>query len=331
MTDVATTACATCGAANDGTRFCETCGADQQTLAPTTGAGSALSTLVKLRIATVAGALLVATVPAIALDISYATNDYSLMLTRVVSVLLVVITAGVAFLAARMDGRPGAARTGALWLAGGGGVLIAVGAFFSPTTAEALWLFLYFSWALSARFRGFGYFGLLAGVVVSFLVSLGESAVDIALQSFNGVSNEITIVIADAVVLCAVVFVSPWFERIHARRPVVDKPARVAPAQFAASYGTSGQPGMPGAGYGVPVFYQQRTNGFAVASLVLGLCTGTLLAVIFGHIALSQIRRTGAPGRGMAIAGLVLGYIWTAVVVIYLIVLTGAVYRILNP
>ncbi|WP_280763349.1 DUF4190 domain-containing protein [Prescottella agglutinans] len=31
--------------------------------------------------------------------------------------------------------------------------------------------------------------------------------------------------------------------------------------------------------------------------------------LVFGHIALSQIRRTGESGRGMAIAGLVLGYI----------------------
>jgi hypothetical protein len=61
-----------------------------------------------------------------------------------------------------------------------------------------------------------------------------------------------------------------------------------------------------------------RTSGLAVASLVLGilwiLWVGSVLAVIFGHVALSQIKRSyGAlTGRGMAIAGLVLGYLGLA-------------------
>lgn len=51
----------------------------------------------------------------------------------------------------------------------------------------------------------------------------------------------------------------------------------------------------------------------AVASLVLSLLwlcwIGSIAAVILGHIALSQIKRTGQAGRGIAIAGLVLGYL----------------------
>jgi hypothetical protein len=55
----------------------------------------------------------------------------------------------------------------------------------------------------------------------------------------------------------------------------------------------------------------EKTSGFAIASLVLGLVGGSLLAVIFGHIALRRIKRSWGllTGRGMAIAGLVLGYI----------------------
>ncbi|MGW0810815.1 DUF4190 domain-containing protein [Nonomuraea sp. NPDC002799] len=56
-----------------------------------------------------------------------------------------------------------------------------------------------------------------------------------------------------------------------------------------------------------------RTSGLAVAALVLGILwgygIGSLLAVIFGHVALSNIRRTYAKGTGMAVAGLVLGYV----------------------
>ena len=57
------------------------------------------------------------------------------------------------------------------------------------------------------------------------------------------------------------------------------------------------------------------TNGTAVASLVIGILSwfmcpvlGGLLAVIFGHTARGQIRRTGEGGGGMALAGLILGY-----------------------
>jgi hypothetical protein len=58
-------------------------------------------------------------------------------------------------------------------------------------------------------------------------------------------------------------------------------------------------------------------NGFAIASMVLGIvgligyawwAILPILAVVFGHIARSQARR-GHGGGGMAIAGLVTGYI----------------------
>ena len=61
------------------------------------------------------------------------------------------------------------------------------------------------------------------------------------------------------------------------------------------------------------------TNGLAIASLVLGILwvwwIGSVLAVIFGHIAISQVGKTNQGGRGLAIAGLVLGYIGIAVFV----------------
>jgi hypothetical protein len=66
------------------------------------------------------------------------------------------------------------------------------------------------------------------------------------------------------------------------------------------------------------------TNGLAIAALVLGILwiywLGSILAIIFGHIALSQTKKTGQSGRGMAIAGLVLGYVGLAVVVLIFLV-----------
>ncbi|NHA69894.1 DUF4190 domain-containing protein [Phycicoccus flavus] len=56
------------------------------------------------------------------------------------------------------------------------------------------------------------------------------------------------------------------------------------------------------------------TNGFAIASLVLGLLGVILLSVVFGIVALQQIRRRGQDGRGLAIAGLVLSALWLLVI-----------------
>ena len=54
-------------------------------------------------------------------------------------------------------------------------------------------------------------------------------------------------------------------------------------------------------------------NGLAVASLVLGILwlwwVGSLLAVIFGHVALRQMRSGTQYGRVLAVSGLVLGYV----------------------
>ena len=57
------------------------------------------------------------------------------------------------------------------------------------------------------------------------------------------------------------------------------------------------------------------TNGLAIASMVLGIIwffgVSSFLAVILGHVALNKLNRPDnrQGGRGMAIAGLILGYI----------------------
>ncbi|MDH3463925.1 MAG: DUF4190 domain-containing protein [Acidimicrobiia bacterium] len=78
-----------------------------------------------------------------------------------------------------------------------------------------------------------------------------------------------------------------------------------------------------------------KTNGLAIASLVLGIVwvywIGSVLAVIFGHIARRQISdanyaagREVQGGAGMAMAGLVLGWIGVAFLVIIILAAVGA-------
>jgi Domain of unknown function (DUF4190)/Domain of unknown function (DUF1707) len=92
--------------------------------------------------------------------------------------------------------------------------------------------------------------------------------------------------------------------------------------------------GMPPPGYfpGQPA--KRSTNQLAIAALVcgiaqifFGLFTG-IPAIILGHLARRRIRETGEDGDGMALAGLILGYIGaalTVVVIVAVIVLFGAV------
>ena len=48
--------------------------------------------------------------------------------------------------------------------------------------------------------------------------------------------------------------------------------------------------------------------GFGVGQFLLPIF-GALIAVVCGHVARAQIRRNGEQGDGMAVAGLVLGYL----------------------
>jgi hypothetical protein len=71
-----------------------------------------------------------------------------------------------------------------------------------------------------------------------------------------------------------------------------------------------------------------KTNGLAIASLACGLAQfvfgplATIPAIVFGHVARHQIKRTGEQGAGLALAGLILG--WATVILgIVLIVVAG--------
>ncbi|MDR1823813.1 MAG: DUF4190 domain-containing protein [Bifidobacteriaceae bacterium] len=75
-----------------------------------------------------------------------------------------------------------------------------------------------------------------------------------------------------------------------------------------------------------PMYVQpaRPTNGMAIAALVLAFFFPPL-AIVFGHIARGQIRRTGESGDGLALAGLIMGYIFTSFLVIYIIFIIGVV------
>ena len=85
-----------------------------------------------------------------------------------------------------------------------------------------------------------------------------------------------------------------------------------------------------------PAYYQAgpvppRNNGLAIASLVLGILwlwwLGSILALIFGYVALGQIKQRGESGKGMAVAGIVLGWVGVASGVLVGILIAIAVHH----
>jgi hypothetical protein len=80
-----------------------------------------------------------------------------------------------------------------------------------------------------------------------------------------------------------------------------------------------GTPAIPGA-IRPTTPAKPRVNPLAILALVLA-CIGGPLALVFGHLAVGQIRRSGERGLGIARVATVLGYFWLLVgigVLIYL-------------
>lgn len=81
-----------------------------------------------------------------------------------------------------------------------------------------------------------------------------------------------------------------------------------------------------------------KAPGLAIASMVVGisglvlvLCLWffpvlPILGIVFGHVSLSTINRDGTPGRGMAITGLVTGYVGLGIgLLVLVLVILGTV------
>ncbi|WP_024356815.1 DUF4190 domain-containing protein [Leucobacter chironomi] len=77
------------------------------------------------------------------------------------------------------------------------------------------------------------------------------------------------------------------------------------------------------------------TNTLAILSMIasiVGFFTFAIFAiggVIMGHISLNQIKRTGENGRGMALAGLIIGYVaigfWALLLLFYIVIIGFAI------
>ncbi|MES2982858.1 MAG: DUF4190 domain-containing protein [Verrucomicrobiota bacterium] len=68
-----------------------------------------------------------------------------------------------------------------------------------------------------------------------------------------------------------------------------------------------------------------KTSGLAIASLITGLTCISPLAVVFGHMAMSGIKKSSGQltGSGLALAGMILGYIGLLVTIVSVIAMVA--------
>ena len=72
-------------------------------------------------------------------------------------------------------------------------------------------------------------------------------------------------------------------------------------------------------------------NVAAVVGFVMALLGFNVVSIILGGVALSQIRRTGGRGRGLALAAIWIGAITVVAFLAYLILATVVIQNMDNP
>ncbi|MGO4534413.1 DUF4190 domain-containing protein [Leifsonia sp. 2MCAF36] len=85
-------------------------------------------------------------------------------------------------------------------------------------------------------------------------------------------------------------------------------------------------PGVQPYPFAPPYAPEPSWNVLAIVGFVGSFWAG-LIGIVCGHIALAQIRRTGEKGRGLALAGTIIGYaqfaligLWIAVVIVFSVI-----------
>lgn len=73
----------------------------------------------------------------------------------------------------------------------------------------------------------------------------------------------------------------------------------------------------------------QRTNVLAILSLIFAFVF-SIAGIILGHIALNQIKKTGEQGRGLALTGTILSYVFTGFGLLILIIYIGFIAAIIG-
>jgi hypothetical protein len=107
-----------------------------------------------------------------------------------------------------------------------------------------------------------------------------------------------------------------------------DPPAGPQAPGGRAQYGPPPGYGYPPPGYGYPSQgypgpWRRPTNGLAIGALVASLVFAPV-GIVLGVMARKQIRQTGEEGDGLALAGIIIGSIVSAIYVLMILVMVIA-------
>ena len=292
---IRSTVCPSCGGADTGTAFCEGCGRPWAAAAVT----PRVAVVTVLRVATLVFLLAVAIVPPLfwlaVSGISFGSGGA--LVIRALELVLGILASAASVAAAIMSPVTPSRRVGGVIIAVVGGVLLVLTPFgtsligwgSATTSTYTVGVVFFLSWALTRPFGGRGF----ATIPIVALASAGLAFVPIAMLPY-AIATFASIALSSAVIGGAVA-IALAFERRRAqqfgvvvdpRRGVIDWPVQARPGT-AATY-----------------------------ALVLSLLGVSLAGIIVGHVAMGGLSRTGESGRGMAIAGLVLGYLGVVLTVI---------------
>ncbi|GAA3581933.1 hypothetical protein GCM10022198_01410 [Klugiella xanthotipulae] len=105
----------------------------------------------------------------------------------------------------------------------------------------------------------------------------------------------------------------PGYGQQHYPQPQYGQPGYGAPGQGPQHY-----PTQPLVGSYYPQFAQPRTNVLAIVTLCAAFFL-PLAGIVTGHIALRQLRTSGEGGQGLAVAGLIISYVFTGIITLVIL------------
>jgi hypothetical protein len=127
----------------------------------------------------------------------------------------------------------------------------------------------------------------------------------------------------------------PQYSQPQYSQPRYSQPGPHGQSPYGQSpYGQSPYGQSPyGAPYGA---VGRKTNALAIASLCCGIgqivawILASIPAIVLGFMALNEIRRTGEGGRGMAITGIVLGFVGIILMALLIIFFVAIIHGLSN-
>ena len=67
-----------------------------------------------------------------------------------------------------------------------------------------------------------------------------------------------------------------------------------------------------------------KTNTFALLAIIFAFLS-PIAGIVFGHMGLSQIKRNGDAGRGIALTGLIISYAYFVFLIIFIVLYVGMI------